>query len=72
MPQSGRSPSLPERLAVTDDHEPTFTALPPDRAVDRQQLFTWPSDRENYIAAAKDQNTQENGLMRIVSAFLQV
>ena len=59
MPQSGRSPSLPERLAVTDDHEPTFTALSPDRSSRPRQLFTWPSDRANYVAAAKIKKTQE-------------
>ena len=53
--------ALPERLAFTDDHEPTFTELPHQTAaVDPEQLFTWPSDRANYVAAAKDQkNTGE-------------
>jgi hypothetical protein len=58
-PKAAAPPALPERLAVTDDHEPTFTGFLQTAAVDPQQLYRWPSDRANYVVAAKIKKTQE-------------
>src|SRR5215469_15775711 len=72
-PKAGAPRPLPERLAVTDDHEPTFTAFPPDRS-SRSTAVVRVAQRPGKLPLSRKRSkkTQENGLTRIVSAFLQV